>query len=249
MNAAPPISLDTLRAAAAGVPDRFALWTRIIRSAGVRTMAEIGVRRGAFAAAILEACPSIERYWLVDPWRELSDWNKPMNGPADVHEECYRETVRVTAPYANRCTFLRGTTLEVADRIPDGSIDLVYIDGDHTLRGIVIDLIRLWPKVRAGGIMGGDDFTPSIWQHSDRYEPSLVCPYARHFAEAIGAPMLAPGHDQFLIHKDGGGSYRLVDPAGRYANTDLLAQCRPRTDAATGRGRGIMSRLKLLWRR
>ena len=94
---------------------------------------------------------------------------------------------------------LRGTTAEVASQIPDGSLDLVYVDGDHTLRGITIDLLTMLPKVRPGGMIGGDDYFADPWHHGAKYEPTLVCPFALYFAEAMHLPFVALPFRQFLI--------------------------------------------------
>lgn len=40
---------------------------------------ELGVRRAPFAEHVLRHCPTIERYYMLDPWRHLDDWNKPGN--------------------------------------------------------------------------------------------------------------------------------------------------------------------------
>ena len=53
-------------------------------------MAEIGVYRGQFAAALLDDCPGIETYYMIDPWRNLADWNKPANKSDDVVREVLR---------------------------------------------------------------------------------------------------------------------------------------------------------------
>jgi hypothetical protein len=45
---------------------------------------------------------------------------------------------------------LRGKTTEVIDKIPDASLDIVYIDGDHMLRGITIDLCQSPPRRHPG---------------------------------------------------------------------------------------------------
>ena len=40
----------------------------------------------------------------------------------------------------------------------DNSIDAIYIDGDHTYRGVIKD-IKYWaPKVKPGGLIVGDDY-------------------------------------------------------------------------------------------
>ena len=59
---------------------------------------------------------------------------------------------------------MRRRTKDVISEIPDGSLDLAYIDGAHTLRGFTIDLIRGLPKIKEGGFIGGDDFGVTPWQ-------------------------------------------------------------------------------------
>lgn len=186
-------------------------------------MAEIGIYRGDFARVMLERCPSIERYWMVDPWRHLSDWNKPANTDDRSFESIREAALAATEQFASRRLVLRGKTTEVIDQIPDGSLDAVYIDGDHTLRGICIDLIRMFDKVRDGGWIGGDDFVPSIWQHRTRYEPTLIFPFAVHFAEAKSVPIFALPFGQFLICKNSTG-FAFVDLTGAFKSTELAPQ-------------------------
>ena len=215
---------EDLRALGAAAANRLELWTRFAREAEARQVAEIGVYRGRFAARMLGDCPAIETYYMVDPWRNLEDWNKPANTSDDEFERIFREAMERTGAHEDKRVVLRGTTTEVIDHLPDGSVDFAYIDGDHTLRGITIDLIRIFPKVRAGGWIGGDDFTPSIWQHADEYEPTLVFPLAVHFAEAVGARIYGLPHKQFLIEKTGDGDHAFTDLTGRYGDTGLRRQ-------------------------
>jgi hypothetical protein len=215
---------DELRAIAADAPSRLDLWQRLTTAMGATDVAEIGVYRGRFAASLLSGCPAIRRYYMIDPWRHLDDWNKPANKEDDVFQRYYEESLEKTRQWAAKRVVLRGTTTEVAGEIPDGGLDFAYIDGDHTLRGITIDLTRLYPKVREGGWIGGDDFAESIWQHDDAYEPTLVFPYAVHFAEAVGAPIYALPHRQFLIHKEPTSAFSFVDLTGRYGSVDIKSQ-------------------------
>ncbi len=115
---------------------------------------------------------------------------------------------------------LRGRTTEVIQSIPDESLDFAYVDADHTLRGISVDLLRVWPKVRSAGFIGGDDFCPSAWQHSDFFEPTLVYPFALYFAEAMDVPIYALPHNQFLIQKEITG-FTFVDKTGSYGDPTL----------------------------
>jgi hypothetical protein len=205
-----------------GTGSRVELWTRFLNSVGGRKMAEIGVYRGRFAAALLDGCSQLETYYMIDPWRNLADWNKPANTTDERFEAFYREALERTEAHSAKRVVLRGTTTEVIDEIADGALDFAYIDGDHTLRGITVDLVRAWPKVRKGGWIGGDDFCPSIWQHDEAFEPTLVFPLAVHFAEAVDAPIHAVGRRQFLIEKTAGHAF--VDLTGRYEGTDLGSQ-------------------------
>lgn len=211
---------------AAAAPSRLELWSDFLRVARVRQMAEIGVFAGEFAAAVLERCGEIERYHLIDPWRHLGGWNKPANRSDEEFERIYAEALARTDPWRQKRIVLRGTTTEVIDRLPDAGLDFVYVDGDHTLRGIAIDLIAAYGKVREGGWIGGDDFCPSIWQHGPSYEPTLVFPFAVHFAEAVGQRIFALPHDQFLLEKRGGGRFELRDLTGRFGERGLDAQLR-----------------------
>src|SRR5688572_11945515 len=108
--------------------DRLSYWAEFINANGIARMAEIGVWRGQFAEAMLQRCPGLEHYYLIDPWRRLDDWNKPLN--EDDLEAALAETRQRLAPFEGKCTYLRGRTAEVAGQLPE--IDLAYIDGDHT---------------------------------------------------------------------------------------------------------------------
>ena len=179
--------------------DRVDLWARILRFHKVQCMAELGVWRGEFAGPILRACPEIRTYYLVDPWRPLSDWNKPLNVDVSQFTAAKRDALAAVAFAASQAVVLHGTTSEVVQRIPDNSLDAVYIDGDHTLRGITIDLIRILPKLKLDGLLCGDDFMPDPWHHGTHYEPTLVAPFSISFAEAMNLPIFALPFHQFLI--------------------------------------------------
>ena len=203
------------------------LWIEFIASTGVRRMAEIGVYRGDFAASVLQACPGLTAYYMIDPWRHLAGWNKPANQDDAVFEGFLREAKAKTDFAAGKRVVLRGKTTEVVDQIPDGELDLAYIDGDHTLKGIAIDLLRIYPKVRAGGFLGGDDFTRSVWEHSTAFEPTLVFPYAVYFAEAVGATIYALPYSQFCLQKGDAAQFAFVDLTGDYDDVGLRNQFTP----------------------
>src|SRR5713101_5081250 len=206
---------------------RVELWAEFIRSIGVQRMAELGVYRGDFAAEILQSCEGLTAYYMIDPWRHLNDWNKPANQDDAVLGEFFRETKAKTDFAAAKRFILRGKTTEVIEQIPDGELDLAYIDSDHTLKGIAIDLIRVYPKVCTGGFLGGDDFTRSVWEHKTTFEPTLVFPFAVYFAEAVGATIYALPYAQFCLQKGNGAQFAFIDLTGEYDDVDLRNQFIP----------------------
>lgn len=211
---------------------RLTLWARIIGDLGSTTLAEVGVWRGQFAQHILQHCPTIQTYYMVDPWRHVCDWNKPLNVSNEQFDAVFKEAMSRTDFAAAQRHLLRGTTAEVADSLPAQGLDFAYIDGDHTLRGITIDLTRLYPKIRDGGLLAGDDFKPTPWQHGCEFEPTLVFPQAIYFAEATGSIIYGLPHDQFCMIVDRThDQFDFVDLTGRYGDRSLLGAFRcERTD-------------------
>jgi len=170
---------------------RIDLWINFLKTTKVKNMVELGVYRGDFSSRLLEECNSIEKYYMLDPWRHLDNWNKPANTNNDIFEQFLAETKSKTDFAENKRIILQGKTTEVSDKIPDSELDFAYIDGDHTLKGITIDLIRLFPKIRTGGWIAGDDFSRTVWQHPTTFEPTLVFPFAVYSAEAVDARIYA----------------------------------------------------------
>lgn len=218
------ITEHVLEDIAARSRSRAELWIEFIQAVEAGAIAEIGVYRGEFASRLLKECDSLKKYYMIDPWRHLHDWNKPANIDDSLFEQYLSETQVRTEFAADRRVILRGKTTEVISNIPDESLDFAYLDGDHTLRGITIDLIQIYPKVKVGGWIGGDDFSRTIWQHSSSFEPTLVFPFAVYFAEAIGAPIYALPYSQFLINKNNERSFMFIDITRLYNDTNLRGQ-------------------------
>jgi len=228
----PPVSdvetlREQLRAIASRSQSRQNFWLQFINSCGLQQVAEVGVYRGDFAQVLLQGCRGLTRYYMIDPWKHLADWNKPANHPDEQLESYYQEAMAKTDFASGKRVVLRGKTVEVIGSIPDETLDFAYIDGDHTLRGITIDLIALYPKIRTDGFLCGDDFCSSIWEHRSSFEPTLVFPLAVYFAEAVGATIFALPHSQFCLQKTAEKKSSFIDLTGNYGDTSLLGQVAP----------------------
>ena len=189
--------------------DRIQYWINFVREHSFKSVSEIGVWKGEFSKSILDSCPCIREYYLLDPWRKMADWNKPFNFVEDL-DAVYEEAMKNLHGHRDKIKVLRGKTIEVISQIPDKSLDFAYIDGDHTLRGIAIDLISILPKMKSGSFIGLDDFYDPL-QHGFDYELSLVDPFALYFSEAHGFPCAKLGDGQFCIHINPGSGYSMID--------------------------------------
>lgn len=215
--------------AAASATNRLDLWSKVAKALEIGVFAEVGVFKGDFAEYILHQCNTISKYYMIDPWQHLDDWNKPLNKSDDEFNEVKRDAIGKTEFAAAKRVILQGKTINVSGSLPDQGLDLAYIDGDHTLRGITADLIRIWPKIRTRGILAGDDFCDSVWEHSTRFEPTLVFPFALYFAEAVGAIIYGLPFNQFAIivdHCSDGFEFRNL--TNSYKTTSLRAALRKR---------------------
>ena len=76
--------------------DRYDLWCNFIIKHELKNISEIGVYKGDFASKLLTKCRSIENYYMIDPWKNLSDWNKPANHENKIFESFYEETLNKT---------------------------------------------------------------------------------------------------------------------------------------------------------
>ncbi|WP_353432454.1 class I SAM-dependent methyltransferase [Polynucleobacter sp. MWH-UH23A] len=72
--------------------------------------------------------------------------------------------------FDGRAKLMKQKSWDAANKFVDESLDLVYIDGDHTYDGVVKDLAAWFPKVRKGGVICGDDIGwPGVKQAVDEF--------------------------------------------------------------------------------
>ncbi len=188
-------------------------WSKFTSLVGSKDVCEVGVSLGQFSEVMLQENPDIETYNLIDPWRNMDAWDMPGNVTQEKLDEYYNICIERLEPFKDKTVFNRGTTKEVIHNIADKSLDYAYIDGDHTLRGITIDLQLMLPKMKEGGYIGGDDMFKNVWQISRDHAPCLVFPYVFYFAEANDLKIHTLPHNQYLMYNDW-NCYELVDNYG-----------------------------------
>lgn len=126
--------------------------------------AEIGVLNGNTAGRLLRQRPLLIHV-MIDPWcvpgKDSSYWKSADSNARKAqreHEAAYKKTLKVTGFAGKRGRVMRMTSEQAAPQIKDGSLDFVFIDGDHSYEGTKKD-IELWiKKVKPGGFIGGHDY-------------------------------------------------------------------------------------------
>lgn len=203
--------------------NRMEFWTHFLKDKNINTMAEIGVWKGDFSSHILKNIKNIKTYYMIDPWGGVSKeiWNKPFNISQKKFDLVYNEALSKTSFARDKIKILRQTTSNAVDNIEDEELDCVYIDGDHTLRGITIDLIKIYPKIKYDGYICGDDLSENLFQHGRDFEPTMVFPYVIYFAEAMDLEIDLLPYNQYVIYKRKKNSFKLNNYTNQYKNINL----------------------------
>lgn len=126
---------------------------------------EVGVWKGRSAAymgvEILNSKKKID-FYAVDHFQGSPEHQEsPYVKGQTLKEVCYQNL----APVMNVIKMLPVPSLTAAALFEDNSIDFVYIDGAHEEEPLTADITAWFPKVKAGGIIAGDDY--GIGDHPD----------------------------------------------------------------------------------
>lgn len=124
--------------------------------------AEIGVFAGELSRKLLKRTDLT--LYLVDSWAAQHDPQYADSG--DFHaglteaqqERYFRMTHHMVYFAGPRAKIIRKESREAAKQIPDGSLDFVFIDADHSYEGCKADIDAWTPKVRSGGLITGHDY-------------------------------------------------------------------------------------------
>jgi len=151
----PPLRPRTTQRFAANLR-RWQVIAQLTREEGWACGVEVGTADGTCTVGVLSACPQLILA-TIDPWtaqpantgpEDWADW------PHARHETTARARL---APYANRCTIIKGYSVPVAATFDDEMLDFVFLDGDHGEAAVRADIAAWAPKIRPGGALLGHD--------------------------------------------------------------------------------------------
>jgi len=129
---------------------------RFAAGEGPRIVCEIGTAEGGTTFLLSHAIPTVELMLGID----LFVWN--------------RRLLRRFGRPGTRMSFLNGSshsqrTLERTKQLLAGrAIDLLFIDGDHTYRGVAHDFLTYGALVRDGGLVAFHDIVPDFFSRYGR---------------------------------------------------------------------------------
>jgi predicted O-methyltransferase YrrM len=125
-----------------------------------RTAIEIGTFMGASASRIAAALGAEGKLWCVDPY---------FNGEA-LRSVCLRHLRR--RRLFSRVVMIRATSLEAAGQLP-ASADFIFVDGDHSWRGIEADWKIVLDHLAPEGIACFHDTSPRPERPNDKSDSVL----------------------------------------------------------------------------
>jgi len=126
----------------------------LFNALGYKVGAEIGVHRGRFAKILFDNIHGLKLY-CVDPWVAYESIRPVPQEKVDrEYAKCLSRLNGLNVQY------LKMTSMEAINIIPDNSLDFVYIDGLHEFNYVMMDIICWSNKVREGGIVSGRNYFP-----------------------------------------------------------------------------------------
>ena len=114
-------------------------------------MVEVGCHRGVSTELFAQCCAKV---YAIDPWDLATTYTE--SSFSLTQSAAHTEFMSRLKDYDNVET-IKDFSENASGRFDDESIDMVYIDGDHSFEACTIDLQSWIPKVKKGGIVSGHD--------------------------------------------------------------------------------------------
>ena len=189
---------------------------QLIPSGG--TIVEIGVFQGDFAETLAKTNP--KQLYLVDCWEAGGTCSGDVDGNNMKHfssgEELW-DSVKGRYEFYPNVSIHRQYSSEFLKTLENLSIDAIYIDGDHSYKGVKEDLNNAFPKVKKGGWIMGHDYEMNMKKAKHVYEFG-VKQAVDEFCVEKGLKLFAKAMDgcvsyAIFIDPDAVGNHKLVEPS------------------------------------
>lgn len=165
----------------------------LMNELGFKVGAEIGVLGGIYSQTLCAGIPGLKLYgidpWLIY-WPDYRDYKKQ----ADLDRE---HDLMVKRLKSFNVEIIRSFSMDALKFFQDGSLDFVYIDGNHEYPFVTMDITHWATKVRVGGIVAGHDYYETKTKGSRCHVIPAVQGYTRAYKIypwfVIGTKAMNPG--------------------------------------------------------
>lgn len=171
--------------------------------AGRCVMVEVGVYLGLLSEHLLDYRRDLILH-AVDNWLPADEQPRAYRKSRDPHADV--STAQAVEHKSTALARLRrfghravvhdhGSPAAATSMFMDPVVDLVFLDARHDREGLEIDLAAWWPKVAAGGWLGGHDY-------GNETQPCLaVKPTVDDWARENGGAVIADGGHTWWVRK------------------------------------------------
>ncbi len=139
---------------------------QFFKEQGYKVGVELGVYKGEFTKKLLDAGLKV---YGIDPYGNYVS-KKKYPDYRERQQFLKEHTDRYLEPYikSGQYELIRQTSMEAIKQFKNGSIDFIYIDGDHRFKYIAEDLYHWTWIVRKGGAVSGHDYFNTAFKDDTR---------------------------------------------------------------------------------
>lgn len=115
---------------------------------------EIGCWKGRSTGAILAGLEEGNEMYCVDVWNDEVATHEEYRNPENAFDTFQKHTSK----FLVNPEIIRKPSTEAYKCFEDGSLDWVFIDGDHSVEEVLRDIVNWSKKIRKGGVISGHDW-------------------------------------------------------------------------------------------
>lgn len=144
-----------------------ALYDKVVEDAdGIIRIVEVGIWQGRstiYLADLIRRSDKPIFFYAFDTFEGSAEHTqdiKAIAGQGKTLEGIFRDNLAASG-CDDYVRAVRQDSVNASKRFEDGTLDLVFLDGDHTYEAVKADINAWLPKIKPGGLLAGDDYQPS----------------------------------------------------------------------------------------